>query len=395
MTPANSRLSRFILHRELKLISWTWAGPGKSRCEAIKSSTHEVCPRCATKSSSIYDHRFVTIKDAPIRGTLVELIIKKRRFYCYSCRKPFTEPIAGIWPKRRTTERYRRTVLWACENFSDLKRVTKAYRCSSALLYKILYEQLELRLRSRLSYPWPKTIGIDEIYFRRGKHGPQFVTVIVDYNNRRVLEVIHSRLKKEIIDVLQRRPGRENVKNVIIDMSGPYRSVAREFFPNALITADKFHVLKLLTPAINRHRKAITGDARTNPIRKLLLMNRMRLDYYKREALDKWLTDHPNLRQIYEAKEALFKLYRCKGDKWAFKSLKRLLDALALSPIPELQTLRKTLMNWKDEILNYFVTRLTNGRTEGFNNMISLVKRRAFGYRTFRNFRLRLLNACL
>ena len=37
---------------------------------------------------------------------------------------------------------------------------------------------------------------------------------------------------------------------------------------------------------------------------------------------------------------------------------------------------------------------LTNGRTEGFNNKAKVVKKRAYGYRSFRNYRLRLLNAC-
>ena len=61
---------------------------------------------------------------------------------------------------------------------------------------------------------------------------------------------------------------------------------------------------------------------------------------------------------------------------------------------PELQTFRRTLIRWRREILAYFETRLTNARTEGFNNKAKLVKKRAYGYRSFRNYRLRLLNAC-
>ena len=60
----------------------------------------------------------------------------------------------------------------------------------------------------------------------------------------------------------------------------------------------------------------------------------------------------------------------------------------------ELQTFRRTLVRWRREILVYFDTRLTNARTEGFNNKAKLVKKRAYGYRSFRNYRLRLLNAC-
>ena len=86
-------------------------------------------------------------------------------------------------------------------------------------------------------------------------------------------------------------------------MSDPYRSFVRRFFPNAVIVADKFHVLRLLTPAINRHRKAITGDRRTNPIRRLLLRKGRDLDATSRWALRTCLAEHPALRALYEAKE--------------------------------------------------------------------------------------------
>lgn len=69
-------------------------------------------------------------------------------------------------------------------------------------------------------------------------------------------------------------------------------------------------------------------------------------------------------------------------------------DGMALSPLPEIRTLRRTLMRWRTEILAYFSSGLTNGMTEGFNNKAKVVKRRAYGYRSFRNYRLRLLSAC-
>ena len=49
-------------------------------------------------------------------------------------------------------------------------------------------------------------------------------------------------------------------------------------------------------------------------------------------------------------------------------------------------------MKWKDEILNYFATGLTNGRIEGFNNLAKFLQNRAFGFRSFFNYRLRLLS---
>ncbi len=78
----------------------------------------------------------------------------------------------------------------------------------------------------------------------------------------------------------------------------------------------------------------------------------------------------------------------------AARILTEITDRFARSQLPEIQTLRSTLLRWRREVLAYFQTRLTNGMTEGFNLKAKLVKRRAYGYRSFRNYRLRLLNAC-
>ena len=96
---------------------------------ARKHCAFEVCPKCATPSRTGYDKRQVKIKDAPLRNAAVTLVLTKRRFYCKRCEKPFTEPVNGIRKGRRTSERYRAYVLWACENFTDLKRVRQSARC--------------------------------------------------------------------------------------------------------------------------------------------------------------------------------------------------------------------------------------------------------------------------
>ena len=207
----------------------------------------EVCPRCATASTSVYDHRTARVRDTPVRGMMVRLLVRKRRFACRPCGKPFTEPVPGVRKGYRTTERYRRSVLWACENFSDLTHVRRAYGCSSGYLYEALYTQLELQRRKRL-YPWPATIGLDEHFFRRGKGGfRQFVSMVIDYKNRRLFELVEGRTVAEMEAALGHVEGRENVRNVVLDMCDPYRSFATRFFPNARLVADKFHVLRLLS----------------------------------------------------------------------------------------------------------------------------------------------------
>jgi len=392
--PQDPQIPQVFLLPELKILKSHTDRYGTLHWWFEKISNFEVCPKCATQSFAVYDHRWIKIHDQPIRDKDVWLHIQKRRFYCKSCRKPFTEPIPGIRKGKRTSERFRRGLLWACENFNDLKRVRKFYRCSTWMIYQTLKEHLTLQLGRHLNYPWPTTIGIDEHFFSRSKGYREFATVLVDFNNRRVREIVLGRSGPVLHESLKHIPGRENVKNVALDLSDSYKSFVKDFFPNAQLIADKFHVLRLLNPALNRRRKEITGDKRTNPIRKLLLRNGKNLDYFERRALYEWLDLHPELREIYHFKEAVYGFYRIKGYRSASRALTALTDRMALSKLPEIKTLRRTFMKWRNEILNYFKTGITNARTEGFNNVAKLVQKRAYGVKSFEMYRLRYLNAC-
>ena len=68
---------------------------------------------------------------------------------------------------------------------------------------------------------------------------------------------------------------------------------------------------------------------------------------------------------------------------------------MAQSKLKEIKRLRKTLMKWRQEILNYFRTGVTNARTEGFNNIAKLLQRNAFGFKSFKNYRLKVLNVAI
>jgi len=390
------RLARLTLLPELKLTGVYKTGPFHGRLEAEKVSPFEVCPKCATASHVIYDRRRITVRDSPLRDKHIRLVILKRRFKCKSCGAVFTEPVSGISKGRRYTERYRRSLLWACETFVDLKSVRKNLGCSYGFIYKALYEQLELQRRMKTNYPWPKTIGIDEHSFGRNKEKgfQEFVSFIIDHKNKKAFEVVKGRTSEDLREALSHIQGRENVRFVTMDMSETYRRFVRGFFPNAQIIADKFHVSRLLNQAINRRRKEITGDKRANPIRRLLLRNRFKLKYSVRLIIDEWLRQYPDLSEIYWFKEALHKFYRTRGYNKAARALTKLTDEMGYSNIIEIQATRKTLLSWRKEIILYFATGLTNARVEGFNNVAKVIKRRAYGYRSFKNYRLRLLNAC-
>jgi transposase len=379
---------------ELKIVSSYRVNKNTSEFRLLKTSEMEVCPKCATPSKTIYDHVYVRIKDTPIRDRRILLAIKKRRFFCKSCKKPFTEPVAGIKKGFRTTDRFRRHIMWCADNFANLHDVEKQLEVSSWLVHTAYYEQLELQVK-KLQNPWGTTIGIDEHAFRRNKKRGyrDFATIFVEYSHKRVREIVLGRSPGELLaeERLTSIPGRENVKNVIIDLSKNYRKLARELFPNARIIADRFHVIRLFNNILNNYRKLATGDVRKNPIRKLLLKKNRDLEPYVRRVLERWLEENPLVKEVYHFKEWMHRFYRIKGKNHARKALIKMTDLMAKSNIPELRSLRQTLHNWRDEILQFFENGLTNGRTEGFNRVAKLIQRNGYGFRNFENYRRRVI----
>ena len=299
----NLNLSRFIVLPNIEIISMKSENRFYHiQCKSKLKRPH--CPICNDDTPRVHQSYVRTIKDTLVRGKLQILKIKMKRYRCRKCHKTFNEELPGIKPYKRLSERMQREIYWSCENFADLKKVRKHTTCGHKTIYKRYYKQLELKQRMRDKTPWPKTIGIDEHGFTRNKKRGHrdFVTMIVDYNGSKPRELLPTRTSHELKAMLTHIPGRENVKNVAMDLSGTYRSFVKDFFPNAQIIADHFHVVRLLHPTINRMRKQITGDKRKHPLRKMLLKNGFKLKLFERKAIERWLEQYPELKEtMYES----------------------------------------------------------------------------------------------
>lgn len=387
-------LSRYLLLPEMKLRQ-VRSGPGGFLIEVVKIRPEfEICPHCAKPTSISYGRRWVQVRDEPWRSRQVTLKIQKRRYYCKPCRRTFMEPVPGIWPKRRTTQRFRQALRFACSRYSNLSQVRRDFKCSSSLVYNAYYEQLAVKLKE-YQPPWPKAVGVDEHFFSRAPGYTQFTTVFADLTKSRLREAVLGKDKKTVMAQVSHIKGREQVKWAVIDMSDTYRSLVRELFPAARIVADKFHVLRLASPLLLKERKQIAGFKKDLPTRRLLLTSRERLEYWQCDKIDRYLADKNKLRELYWFKERLHTFYRTKQPRVASRSIDDLIARAKGSEFEELHRLGRTLHRWRTEILNYFESRLTNARTEAFNNTGKLVMKRAYGYKNHKNYRLRLLSACL
>lgn len=232
-------------------------------------------------------------------------------------------------------------------------------------------------------------MGIDEVSLRKGQQ--DYVTVVSDLDQRKLLEVIDSHRQDEIVKTLIQQPleVRERVEEVSLDMWGGFPKVVEAVFPNAKIVFDRFHVMKLVNNELNKLRRAVGVTDRNSKY--LLLKNCDDLTPEQKQKLDEVLQRSPCLRVAHELKEEFRNIYETSRTvQGGRKKFEKWLSLAQLLYVDSAATIRSHL----DGICNYFLNRTTSGVVEGINNRIKLIKRQGYGFSNFSNFRIRLL-ACL
>jgi transposase len=240
-------------------------------------------------------------------------------------------------------------------------------------------------------------MGIDEHFFTR-KDG--FATTIADLTRHKVFDVVLGRSEPSLRSFLRNLIGRERVRVVVMDLSETYRSIAKKYFPNALVVADRFHVVRLVNHAFVKTWGELDEKGRKN--RGLLSLMRRHPNRFKpgqRERLMSYLEQVPGLKTLYVVWQDLLRLLRMKGlnQKACRKHLPEFLwiiEELKQTPFRHLRSLGETLDSWKEEIARMFRFSKTNGITEGLHNKMEMISRRAFGFRNFENYRLRVRVLC-
>ena len=127
----------------------------------------------------------------------------------------------------------------------------------------------------------------------------------------------------------------------------------------------------------------------------LWLKNEENLTAEERQKQADLSTRFPELKQLAEQRESLRAIFEDRTIVSVEEGRKQLMawmvEAVKLG-LKGLATFCKTLSNWMDSIAGYFVSRSSNGRTEGFNHGLRSILWRAFGMTNFRRFRLRVLD---
>lgn len=229
--------------------------------------------------------------------------------------------------------------------------------------------------------------------------------MIIDHTNRRVLEVLENREKATVVAWLTaaRASGLlAQVEEVTADMWEAYTEAAREVFgTNVRVVIDRFHVMKNFQDQLEKSRRTLQRELHPEAakalkgMRWLWITNPENLTPQQRQELLELKDLFPDLGRLHDLREglrALFEDHRIHRPATAAERFRGWIAAARASGLTALEKFCGTLERWLEEISNYFVTRASNGRTEGFNHGLRSILWRAFGLRHFQHFRLRVLD---
>lgn len=342
--------------------------------------------------------RWITLRHLPILGHEVWIRIRPKRYKCPYCDNHPTTTERPSWYDRKSphTKAYDDYLLKCLIN-STVEDVSH----KEMVGYDAVEGTLERRIER--SVDWTEfeevgTIGMDEIAMRKGKGDFALIITTQQADGRvAILAVLADRKKESARQFLESIPEklRATIKTVCSDMWEGYINAVKEFAQahadvSLDIVIDRFHVAKnyrdsvdkLRKQEIRRLKKELSKE-QYDEIKGVMWAcrkNNANLNAKERQKLRRLFDYSPKLKLAYSLREELTSIFEMPlSRKQALVRLQRWQNKVQQSDLNCFKTFLTTLNNWREEIANYFVKRLSSGFVEGLNNKIKTIKRRCYG----------------
>jgi transposase len=270
----------------------------------------------------------------------------------------------------------------------------------------LLKERAVARGLARRPHAVPKQLGIDEKAIAKGQ---RYVTMVNDLAEGHVIEVAEERTKQSLLTCFGRfsRDDLAQVEAVAMDMWEPYALVVRAIVDDAddKIVYDPFHIVGHMNEALDQVRRKenkglrAEGDDRLVGSKHLWLYgaNNFPVDRYDldvRMAFADLKASNLKTARAWALKEMLRSLWKQRSRAAAERWWQRWYSWAMRSRLAPVKKVAGMVKRHLHNVLTYFKHRITNAGSEAINSVVQMLKKRAFGYRSFRNFRIAILFHC-
>jgi len=354
-----------------------------------------VCPCCKHMTSRVHDYYERSFNHIKVGKRATKIYYKQRRYVCTNCGKRFPENNSFIKRFYRHSNDVVNSVFDELTTIRNFSQIGEDNNMSAGNVIRLMDKFMHIFHNISTL---PEAIGIDE--FRGNAGGNKFQVAITDLKKHKIIEVISARSEDALRHFFKNITNTHQVKIVTMDLSMFFKNVILDVFPNAKIVADTFHFTRLMHWALDNVRKnvqkGLPKDMRLYfKHSKSVLHKRISdLNVEQYQQLCRMLDYDETLRWSYSIVQKLFEIIDEKDSDKKVLLFKDFMTYASNCNIPEFNKHLQTYFKWHKYIINSFYTNYSNGITEGLNTKIKTLKRISFGFRNFKNFRLRILMAC-
>ena len=257
---------------------------------------------------------------------------------------------------------------------------------SDTRIWRLLRNHVE-EARAKLDLSEVRTICVDEKSYRRGH---RYVTFVMDLALRRLLYGTVGRdgdtLAAFVADLKAHKGSGEQIQDVCCDLSPAFIKGVRDHLPQAEVTFDRFHLMKLMNEALDAVRRSESGS--TSELKKTRyhwLKNPGDLTQSQKTRLRELKALNLQTVEAYQMKLLFQDFFEQNNPRAARVFLTDWRTLAHASEIKPLMKLADTLRSHQRGILNWWRSQISNGLIEGMNSLIQAAIAKARGYRNPQN----------
>jgi transposase len=255
-------------------------------------------------------------------------------------------------------------------------------------LWRVVHHYVD-QARARADASKVTRVAIDETAARRGHN---YITLFVDIDHARVLFATEGRDGETVAafadDLTAHGGNPDQVREVCIDMSPAFIKGTADRLPNAAVTFDRFHAVKIVNDAVDQVRRTERkAYGLLKGTRYIWLRNPENLSQRQRATLDALPMRTLKTARAYQIRLAFQDLYEQDGPEQAAQYLKRWYFWATHSRLEPVINAARTVKRHWDGILRWFASKIANGLIEGINSLVQAARSKARGYRSIRNLK--------
>ncbi len=375
--------------------------------EVVPVEYIQKCPCCfssSVKRMGIPYHR--KVRHLSAFGKTVYLRLPAIRMQCKECFATFVWEYSFVGAKKRYTKQFESFVVQQAsgstiKTTADQQNVpySTAERCYKYCL-KLESERIQEKCLKDAANRDMLVLGIDDFAIRKGH---KYNTGLHDLKGGSFLQLIPGRTYEELMDHYDSHPSLKDLRPaaVVMDLAKAYHAFIRTVYPNAIRIADRFHVNRYVTEALQKIRKQVQKTLAPHAKKRLkkfhhcLSKRRDDLSPEEEKLVNELLGYDKQLKAAYLWKENFIDWYDLSLNfKQAKIGFERWCEQGRLIGHPAVDACLKTMENWKEEIMNYHKLRFTNASVEGRNNKIKTLQRKHYFTRNPEVYKQRIIVEC-